>query len=164
MASLTRSVACLAFAGAVACATSNRPTTSTGPARWTGSFKMVSGSSAVLSRTTDSQGSASGNISVANADSVPPTSHVDLTVALASLSSRQLAWAIFHGPCGSPTPPVAGLQEFPPIDVTSGGAHVAVDLRFRLAPGSDYHANVYSSNRATDVSNVLMCTNLSLQR
>lgn len=163
---LSRSVMAFACAGAAACATSNRPTTSTGPARWTGNFRTVgTPSSAVLNTSsTDSQGSAFGNITVTNTDSTPPTSHVDLTVSAQAMSGRELAWAIFSGPCGAATPPVASLQEFPPLTVSSGNAHVSTDLRFRLSPGAEYHANVYASYRANDVANVLMCTNLALGR
>lgn len=163
---LTPRVLLVALAGAAACATSNRPTPATGSARWTGNFRTAgTSSSAILNTaTTDSQGSAFGSIMVVNADSVPPTSHVDLTMSAPALSGKELAWAIFGGPCGAATPPVASLQEFPPLSVSSGNARVSTDLRFRLAPGSEYHANVYASYRANDVANVLMCTNLTLGR
>lgn len=162
----TRSVVFFAVVGTAACATSNRVTTSTGPARWSGSLKAVAAPpSAVLNtRTTDSQGTAFGNIMVTTVDSAPPTSRVDLSVSAQSMSGRQLAWAIFSGPCGSPTPPVTGLQEFPPLEISTGSGRVATDLRFRLTPGTEYHANVYTTSRATDVANVLMCTNLKLER
>jgi len=161
-----RWVVLLALAGLASCATSNRPTTSTGPVRWSGNFRTVgSASSAVLNTSsTDSQGSSFGNIIVVNADSMPPTSHVDLTMSSPSMSGRELAWAIFSGPCGAPTPPVASLQEFPPLSVSTGNGRVSTDLRFRLTPGAEYHANVYASSRANDVANVLMCANLSLGR
>ena len=166
MASLTRSVLLLALGISASCATSNRPTTSTGPARWSGNFRSVgSPSSAVLNTsTTDSQGSAFGSITVVNAETTPPTSHVDLTVSAQSMSGRELAWAIFTGPCGAATPPLGSLQEYPPLTVSTGNARVSTDLRFQLSPGTEYHANVYASYRANDVANVLMCTNLTLAR
>lgn len=163
---LTRSVLFVALTGLAACATSNRPTTSAGPARWSGNFRTVgTPSSAVLNTTsTDSQGSAFGSITVTNTASTPPTSHVDLTISAQAMSGRELAWAIFSGPCGAATPPVASLQEFPPIAVSSGNGRVSTDLRFQLSRGAEYHANVYASYRANDVANVLMCTNLTLGR
>ena len=164
MSLLTRSLVPVALAGLTACATSNRPTTSAGPARWTGNFRTTgSTSSAVLNTsTTDSQGSAFGTITVTGLETTPPTSHVDLTVSAQSMSGRELAWAIFPGPCGAATPPVASLQEFPPLTISSGNARVSTDLRFQLSSGAEYHANVYASYRANDVANVLMCTNLTL--
>ena len=163
---LTRSLLALALVGAVACAASNHPSTSTGPARWTGNLRSTgTTSSAVLNTsTTDSQGSAFGSITVVDGDSTPPTSHVELTISAPAVSGKELAWAIFTGPCGAATPPVASLQEFPPLSVSTGNARVSTDLRFRLTPGAEYHANVYASSRANDVANVLMCANLSLSR
>jgi hypothetical protein len=149
-----------------ACATGNRPTTTAGPARWSGSFRTVGAASSAILNTssTDSLGSAFGSITVTSLETTPPTSHVDLTVSAQSMSGRELAWAIFTGPCGAGTPPVASLQEFPPLTVSSGNARVSTDLRFQLSPSAEYHANVYASYRANDVANVLMCTNLSLGR
>lgn len=163
---LTRGVLALALAGVAACAARNRPSTSTGPAHWSGNLRSTgTASSAVLNTaTTDSQGSAFGSIRIVNGDSMPPTSHVELTVSAPAMSGRELAWAIFTGPCGAATPPVASLQEFPPLSVSTGNATVTADLRFRLDPSLDYHVNVYASYRANDVANVLMCSNLTLGR
>lgn len=161
---VTRSLVSLAFVSAAACATSNRVSTAAGPARWTGNFKSMGGTSAVMTATTNSQSSAYGNITVVTVDSAPPASRVDLSVTAPASSGSQLAWAIFSGPCGAPTPPVAGVNEFPNIEMTSGGGRIGAQLRFRLAPGTEYHANVYATSRATDVSNVMLCANLSLGR
>lgn len=163
MALLTRSVVSLALAGAAACAASNRAIVSTGVARWTGNFKSVGGTSAVLTARTNTQSSAYGNITVVTIDSAPPASRVDLSVTAPAMTGS-LAWAIFSGPCGSPTPPVAGVNEFPNIEMSSGGGRIGAQLRFWLDPGAEYHANVYNSGRASDVSNVILCANLSLGR
>ena len=164
MALLKRSVVSLALAGGAACAASNRAIMSTGVARWTGNFKSVGGTSAVLTARTNAQSSAYGNITVVTIDSVPPASRVDLSVTAPAMIGNQLAWAIFSGPCGSPTPPVAGVNEFPNIEMSSGGGRIGAQLHFRLDPGAEYHANVYNSGRASDVSNVILCANLSLGR
>lgn len=166
MISLKSTVLFIALGTAAACATTPRAATSSGGARWTGSLRSLgSGSSATLNTSsTDSQGSSYGNISVTEVDSNPPTSHVDLVVNSQSMSGRQLAWAIFSGACGSPSPAVAGLQEFPYISMSSGSGHVSTDLRFRLRPGMEYHVNVYGGSRATDVADVIMCTMLTRGR
>lgn len=161
---LVRSVVLFALVGVAACATSNRPTTVAGPARWTGNFKSMGGTSAVMTATTNTQASAFGNITIVTLDTAPPTSRVDLYVTAPAMSGSQLAWAVFSGPCGAPTPPVAGVNEFPTMELTSGGGRIGTSLRFRLSPGTEYHTNVYNSGRATDVSNVMLCANLTLGR
>ena len=59
---------------------------------------------------------------------------------------------------------MASVNEFPPIEITSGTSRVKVDINFALRPGKEYHINVYNSNRASDVSNVMMCAPLRLGR
>lgn len=135
-----------------------------GESRWTGSFKTMGGTSATMTSNTNSQGSAFGNVTIVTLDSAPPSSRVDLAVTAPSMTGEQLAWAVFTGPCGSPTPPIVGVNEFPTLEMASGGGHIGTTLRFRLKPGTDYHVNVYTSGRVTDVSNVLMCAALSSGR
>jgi len=134
--------------------------------RWTGQFRQVEGSSqsAVMGASTNSTRGAYGDIAVTTKDTLHALSTVDLSVSAPVIGSTQLAWAIFSGPCGAPLPAVAGVTEFPPIEITSGGSHVKVDVNFALRPGGEYHINVYNSNRATDVSNVMMCAPLRLGR
>ena len=73
----------------------------------------------------------------------------------------QIAWAIFTGTCGSPTPMVTGPQEFPLIEVASNGSGaVRTEMSLTLDPRGSYHANVYWTARASGVSGVMMCANL----
>ena len=134
--------------------------------RWTGQLRQTEGSSqsAVMGTSTNSTRGAYGDIVVTTKDTLHALSTVDLSVSAPTIGSTQLAWAIFSGPCGAPLPPVAGVNEFPPIEITSGGSRVKVDVNFALRRGGEYHINVYNSNRASDVSNVMMCAPLKLGR
>jgi hypothetical protein len=59
-------------------------------------------------------------------------------------------------------PPVLSVNEFPTIEVGSNGAGIVRgELPVGLNVRGTYHANVYWANRATDVSNVMMCANLA---
>lgn len=149
------------------CATGGASTSrSGGTPRWSAQLRQVEGSSAsaVLTGTTNSTRGAYGDIVVTTKDTIHAQSNVDLSVSAPTIGATQLAWAIFSGPCGSPTPSVAGLNEFPPIEITSGGSRVKVDVNFALRPGLEYHVNVYNQSRATDVSNVMMCAMLQYGR
>ena len=152
---------------AAGCASGGTSTAGGGGARrWTAQLRQVEGSSAsaVLTGRSNSTRGAYGDISIVTKDTLHAQSTVDLTVTAPTIGGTQLAWAIFPGGCGSPTPPVAGLNEFPPLEVTSGSARVKLDLHFALRPGAEYHVNVYTSSRATDVSNVMMCAPLQYSR
>ena len=88
---------------------------------------------------------------------------VELSISAPMEPSTHLAWAIFSGPCGTPSPAVAGLNEFPAIEIGSGGGgSVHAVMALSLDPRGSYHANVYWSSRASDVSNVMMCANLAV--
>lgn len=167
MRELTRVAACAVIVMSSGCV-SSRPSTAGAPGtiRWTAQLRAVEGtsSSAVLSGRTNSTRGAYGDISVTMRDSLPPRSTVDLNVAAPTVGSTQLAWAIFTGECGAPTPSVIGLNEFPPLEVTSGNARLRMDLRLVLRPDMEYHVNVYNSTRASDVSNVMMCAPLQMSR
>lgn len=163
----SRVVACAVIVLSGGCASSRyRAGAAGGTIRWTAQLRQVEGSSAsaVLTGRTNSTRGAYGEISITTQDTVHSRSTVDLSVTAPTIGSTQLAWAIFTGACGSPTPSVVGVNEFPPLEITSGGARVRLDLSFALRPGTEYHVNVYNSNRASDVSNVMMCAALQLSR
>ena len=114
-------------------------------------------------RTASTRG-AYGDINITPKDTIHAQSTVELNVSAPTIGATQLAWAIFSGTCGAPTPPVMGVNEFPPLEVTSGNARLRMDMAFALRPGAEYHVNVYNSSRATDVSNVMMCATLQYSR
>jgi hypothetical protein len=148
---------------AVACASKQSAEAKSGSQatlRWTGNFKQA-GSSAVLgSEMARARSSGYGSITVTPLD---PRGRAKIELSInASTTGTQLAWAVFGGPCNAPTPPVISVNEFPPINVTNNGAGtVRTEIQMPLDSRSSYHANVYWSNRATDVSNVMMCANLA---
>lgn len=135
--------------------------------RWTGRFTQTGTSgSAVLSRTTAvGHPTAYGSITILPIDSAPPRSKIDVDISAPSVDGgSQVAWAVFTGPCGSATPPITGLDEFPVLEISSGVARVSTEVNFFMNPAAEYHANVYWSGRASDVSNVMMCANLTKSR
>ena len=143
-----------------ACASSGATRIATGSvSRWTGSFRpAASGSSAVLAPVTPNRGA--GSIIINALGGAPARMRVDLSVSGAP-PSTQVAWAVFSGPCGSTAPMLAGQNEFPPISVSSSGdGHIQTDMAFALDPRAAYHANVYSTSRANDMNDVMMCANL----
>ena len=85
----------------------------------------------------------------------------ELSVTAPTLGGSQVAWAIHTGECRTPSPPVVPLSELPVIDLaTSGTGVVRGELPMQLEPRTTYHVNVYSTPRATDVNNVMLCGKL----
>jgi hypothetical protein len=59
--------------------------------------------------------------------------------------------------------PVIGTMQFPTISIAnSGNGFVRANLPMAMDPHTSYHANIYWSSQATDVSNVMMCANLEV--
>jgi hypothetical protein len=155
------SVLLLAAVGACA-SKSTMASSSGGPPRWSGTFKQSqSATSAVIGPATPGKGAAYGTVSAAPLPEGTTGNRIELSISTPLAAGTQIAWAIFSGPCGSPTPPLAGPQEFPTIEVTStGSGYVRASMPFLLDTHAAYHANVYWSSRVSDVSNVMMCANL----
>lgn len=148
-----------------ACASkSTAASSSDGPPRWTGTFKQSqSAASAVVGPATAGRGAAYGTITAVPLASGMPGNRIELSISAPLPAGTQIAWAMFSGSCGSPTPPLAGPQEFPTIELTStGSGFVRTSMTFRLDTHATYHANVYWSSRVSDVSNVMMCANLAV--
>jgi hypothetical protein len=92
-----------------------------------------------------------------------PTVQAEVSISAPVPPGSQLAWAVFPGPCGTMSGPVMGAMQFPTIEIAnSGNGFVRGNLPFSLDPHASYHANIYWSSQATDVSNVMMCANLEL--
>ena len=132
-----------------------------GAGMWSGTFKEPQmAASAVMGPVTPARGAGYGTITARPGSSVDRV-RVDVTIHAPSAAGGQVAWALFSGPCSAATPPVASVTEFPSIDVTSSGAGSSrVELPITLDRRTTYHANVYSTSRATDVSNVMMCADM----
>lgn len=151
----------------VACASKTKTaSTASGPARWTGAFKQSTlSSSATIGPATPGRAAAYGTITLTPNDPDSNRVKVELSINVSVQPGSQIAWALFNGPCGSPTPPLAGPNEFPTISVTnSGGGFVRTTMPIVINDRGTYHANVYWSSQVSDVSNVMMCANLSRER
>lgn len=137
------------------------PATEGGSAMWTGSFRQPQvAASSVIGPATTPRGAAYGALKLTPVAGRAGSYEVELSMSAPVEPSTQLAWAVFQGPCGATSTAVTGINEFPMIEITSGGGAVHSVMTFVLDPRGTYHANVYWSSRATDVSNVMMCAKL----
>lgn len=163
MAAIRQCALILALAAGVGCA-SHKASTSTArsaPARWSGAFKQAGNSAVIGADLSRARATGYGTITLTPVSGQQGRVKVDLSVNT-SVTSSQIAWAVFEGPCGAPTPPVIAVNEFPTIEVSnSGSGIVRTELPMTLNVRSTYHANVYWSGRATDVSNVMLCAKLA---
>jgi len=130
--------------------------------RWTGAFKQSSlSSSAVVNAATPTRTAAFGNINMTPVEAESGRMRVELSVNASVAPGSHIGWAVFTGPCGAPTPPIAGKTEFPTIEISnSGNGVIRMIMPLTMEPRTAYHANVYWSSQVTDVSNVMMCANL----
>ena len=157
----------VALLGTAACA--SRPSAGAasplrgGPTRWAGSFRQMQMPTAEVGPATPNRGY--GTIVLAPVEDSPGKMRVELSVNAPVPAGSQIAWAIFTGTCGSPSPMVTGEHQFPMIEVgANGSGAVRTEMSLSLDPRGSYHANVYWSSRARGVNEVMMCTNLGLDR
>jgi hypothetical protein len=154
--------ACASASGGVGSASNGRA------GSWNGSFKptgTVMSSSAITIPTGATQ-APYGSIQVTPLPDMPtPTAKFDVSLFAPGSGGAQIAWAVFQGPCGAAMPIVAGQNSFPLFDVNNNGsARWRGTIAMTLMPQLSYHANVYWGSQVTDVTNVMMCANLSLSR
>ena len=144
-----------------ACASHKPSVKASGPHHWSGNFEQESNSAVIGAEMSRGRASAYGTVVLTPVPDQERRVKVELSINT-SLTSAQIAWAVYEGTCGAPTPPLLSSNEFPTIDIgTNGAGIVRGELPITLNVRGTYHANVYWSNRATDVSNVMMCANLA---
>lgn len=137
------------------------PGSNAGPGGWSGSFRQPQvAASSVIGPATPQRGASYGTLILNPVNGRPGNYQVELSMSAPVEPSTQLAWAVYSGPCGATATAVAGLNEFPMIEITSGGGAVHAVMALALDPRGTYHANVYWGSRASDVSNVMMCAKL----
>jgi hypothetical protein len=121
---------------------------------------------AVIGPASPQRTAAYGNITLTPVESdTSGRVRVDLSINAPVPPGTQLGWALFSSPCGAATPTMTGAQEFPTIEISnSGSGAVRATMSLRLEPHGTYHANVYWSSQVTDVSNVMMCANVTRAR
>ncbi len=153
----------LALVVIAACASKSTASTTSAPGRWTGSFKQSKlSSTASIGPAQPTRAAGYGTITLTPNDPDSGRVKVELSINASVTPGTQLAWALFSGPCGSPTPPLAGPNEFPTINVSnSGSGFVRTTMPITISSRGTYHANVYWSSQVSDVSNVMMCANLA---
>lgn len=135
------------------------------PARWTGSFRQqfmrptaVIGGGTMAS---GAQASSFGSVTLTATGGERPRLLYDVSVSAPPAAGSQLAWALFTGPCNTPSPPVVAPSQLPVLDIDSNGRGLARgEVGAALDPRTTYHLNVYTTGRVTDRDNVLMCAKL----
>ena len=164
MAAIRQCALVLVLAAGVGCASQKGSSSSSsraGPARWTGAFKPEGGSAVIGSELTRARSTGYGTITLTPVSDQQGRVKVDMSVTT-SVVSAQVAWALFEGPCGAPTPPVIAVNQFPTIEVGNNGSGlVRAELPMTLDTRATYHANVYWTGRATDVTNVMLCAKVA---
>lgn len=134
-----------------------------GAARWTGNFKQTGVPSAQIGPATPNRGF--GTVVITPLGTTPPSAKVELSISTPLNGGVQVAWAVLDGACGSAAPLVTGENQFQPIEITTGGnGSLRTSMTLALEPRQSYHVNVYWTNRAGDVSNVMMCAPLAIDR
>jgi hypothetical protein len=169
MSGIRRSISMLSLLSVVgaliACASkTSSVSTASGPARWAGTFRQSqTAATAVVGPATPGRSAGYGSITLTPVAGDSGRTRVELAINAPVPAGTQVGWAVFMSPCGSPTPPITGANEFPTIEIAnSGSGTVRTVMSIRLDPRVTYHANIYWASQVTDVSNVMMCANLLL--
>jgi hypothetical protein len=151
---------CVVVATACASAGTTPRSTANGLSTWSGSFRpRPVHSSAEFGPAVPNRGT--GTITVTPIANVPGRVRVDLSVNVGVPPGGQVAWGIFSSACGSAGLILANQNEFAPMDISStGDGHFRGEMVLTLDPTQSYHVNVYSTSRANDLNDVMMCAEL----
>jgi hypothetical protein len=105
-----------------------------------------------------------GTVVLTPARSSPNRMRARITVSTQLLTSARLRWALVGGRCGSADIPVTGVEQFPEIPVSSNGrGDIDTEVPVVMPTSGSYHVNIFWSN-GSDVSDVMTCANLRLER
>lgn len=125
------------------------------PARWQAYLKATHQRSGRLVTTVQNKATGSFFMSQAGHDRV----RIRLTVSTSYHDGSDLNWAILPGRCGSNMMPIAPVEQFPIIEVSSNGrGEVDRVLPLTIANTGQYHVNVYRGG--TQLEHVLTCGNI----
>lgn len=126
------------------------------PMRWQAHLKATMQRSGMVVTTVQNKTTGSVFISQAGQDRI----RIRLTVSTSFHDNSPLSWAIIPGRCGSNMMPIAPVERFPVIDVSSNGrGEVDRVLPLTMPASGQFHVNVYRGG--TSLENVLTCGNLS---
>ena len=125
------------------------------PMRWQAYLKATHQRSGRLVTTVQNKSTGSFFMSQAGHDRV----RVRLIVSTSYHDGSDLNWAIVPGRCGSNMMPIAPIEQFPTIEVsTNGRGEVDRVLPLTIAKTGQYHVNVYRGG--TQLEHVLTCGNI----
>jgi hypothetical protein len=125
------------------------------PSRWQAHLKATHQRTGRLVTTVQNKATGSFFMSQAGHDRV----RVRLTVSTSYHDGSDLKWAIVPGRCGSNMMPIAQVEQFPIIEISSNGrGEVDRVLPLTILSTAQYHVNVYRGG--TQLEHVLTCGNI----
>jgi hypothetical protein len=125
------------------------------PSRWQAYLKATQQRSGRLVTTVQNKATGTFFMSQAGHDRV----RVRLTVSTSYHDGSDLKWAIVPGRCGSNMMPIAQVEQFPIIEISSNGrGEVDRVLPLTILNTGQYHVNVYRGG--TQLEHVLTCGNI----
>lgn len=125
------------------------------PMRWQAYLKATQQRTGRLVTTVQNKSTGSFFMSQAGHDRV----RVRLIVSTSYHDGSDLKWAIVPGRCGSNMMPIAPVELFPTIEVSSNGrGEVDRVLPLTISGTGQYHVNVYRGG--TQLEHVLTCGNI----
>lgn len=124
---------------------------------WVGTFQPMQERTGVLAPTRRRQ--ASGTVRLRQSQKDPQRTAISLTVSTSLPEPGALRWALLSGRCGAATIPLLGHEQFPPLEMSSGGrGQLDVEIPIALPQSGSYHVNVYFGGMELD--DVVTCANL----
>jgi len=159
--SLVTAATALSLAG---CAAKHSPTVQYEEApteRWVGSMQPTQQRSGQLVVT--SQNRTFGNVTLRRTSmGTMQRMHVSLTIAVPTVNSQQLRWAVLPERCGTGDLPLIGFEQFPLLEIgTNGRGQIETDLPLEMNQNAAYHVNVYQGGQQLD--NVISCGNMKYE-
>ena len=129
----------------------------TTPLRWEASLRATLQRTGRLAATTRNKTTGTVFMSQAGQDRI----RVRITVATSYHDGSDLKWAIVPGRCGSNMMPIAPVDQFPTIEVsTNGRGEIDRVLPLSMPATGQYHVNVYRGGGGS-LESVLTCGNLA---
>jgi hypothetical protein len=152
-------LSCLALGACTTRATSSRgqDDRSPGRLRWSGSLQPTQQRTGEMAPT--AQTKAFGTVVLTVSERNPNHTRARITLSAPIQSATELRWAILPGGCGTGSLPLAAVEQFPVLEISSNGrGELDAEVPLTLPTMGTYHVNVYW--RGQQVTDVMTCANL----
>jgi hypothetical protein len=125
--------------------------------RWSGSLQPSQQRTGGLGPT--GQNKVFGNVTLTSRGGERMGVGISLSTPLQT--STSIRWALLPGRCGTSSLPLAGMEQFPLIEVgTNGRGELNGEMPLALPESGAYHVNVYWEGQGIQLSDVMSCANL----